>query len=211
MKYILKNDFNTLKKFLQLSIIFYFLPLLTFIMITKVTGTNITNLMNENFFSYNIKFNYSNWILIIISIINTIIYISMSYSLIVKDVHYEKENIFLRINIRKWLLYKILSLIIYVLIYTCIRIFIIFCAIGCDSLNIYILIYQFLYYLLLSNLLIIAYILFSKKEIMFCLIFILSIILNFSGLILFMCNVITEIFILFLLNKKRTKIFERSL
>ena len=211
MKYILKNDFNTLKKFLQLSIIFYFLPLLTFIMITKVTGTNITNLMNENFFSYNIKFNYSNWILIIISIINTIIYISMSYSLIVKDVHYEKENIFLRINIKKWLLYKILSLIIYVLIYTCIRIFIIFCAIGCDSLNIYILIYQFLYYLLLSNLLIIAYILFSKKEIMFCLIFILSIILNFSGLILFMCNVITEIFILFLLNKKRTKIFERSL
>lgn len=211
MKYILKNDFNTLKKFLQLSIIFYFLPLLTFIMITKVTGTNITNLMNENFFSYNIKFNYSNWILIIISIINTIIYISMSYSLIVKDVHYEKENIFLRINIRKWLLYKILSLIIYVLIYTCIRIFIIFCAIGCDSLNIYILIYQFLYYLLLSNLLIIAYILFSKKEIMFCLIFILSIILNFSGLILVMCNVISEIFILFLLKTKRTKIFERSL
>lgn len=211
MKYILKNDFNTLKKFLQLSIIFYFLPLLTFIMITKVTGSNITSLMNENFFSYNIKFNYSNWVLIIISIINTVIYISMSYSLIVKDVHYEKENIFLRINIRKWLLYKILSLIIYVLIYTCIRIFIIFCAIGCDSLNIYILIYQFLYYLLLSNLLIIAYILFSKKEIMFCLIFILSIILNFSGLILFMCNVITEIFILFLLNKKRTKIFERSL
>lgn len=211
MKYILKNDFNTLKKFLQLSIIFYFLPLLTFIMITKVTGTNITNLMNENFFSYNIKFNYSNWILIIISIINTIIYISMSYSLIVKDVHYEKENIFLRINIRKWLLYKILSLIIYVLIYTCIRIFIIFCAIGCDSLNIYILIYQFLYYLLLSNLLIIAYILFSKKEIMFCLIFILSIILNFSGLILVMCNVISEIFILFLLKTKRAKIFERSL
>lgn len=160
MKYILKNDFNTLKKFLQLSIIFYFLPLLTFIMITKVTGTNITNLMNENFFSYNIKFNYSNWILIIISIINTIIYISMSYSLIVKDVHYEKENIFLRINIRRWLIYKTLSLIIYILIYTCIRIFIIFCAIGCDSLNIYILIYQFLYYLLLSNLLIIAYILF---------------------------------------------------
>ena len=211
MKYILKNDFNTLKKFLQLSIIFYFLPLLTFIMITKVTGTNITNLINENFFSYNIEFNYSNWILIIISIINTIIYISMSYSLIVKDVHYEKENIFLRINIRKWLLYKILSLIIYVLIYTCIRIFIIFCAIGCDSLNIYILIYQFLYYLLLSNLLIIAYILFSKKEIMFCLIFILSIILNFSGLILVMCNVISEIFILFLLKTKRTKIFERSL
>lgn len=125
--------------------------------------------------------------------------------------HYEKENIFLRINIRKWLLYKILSLIIYVLIYTCIRIFVIFCAIGCDSLNIYILIYQFLYYLLLSNLLIIAYILFSKKEIMFCLIFILSIILNFSGLILIMCNVISEIFILFLLNNKRTKIFERSL
>lgn len=211
MKYILKNDFNTLKKFLQLSIIFYFLPLLTFIMMIKVTGSNITSLMNENFFSYNIKFNYSNWVLIIISIINTVIYISMSYSLIVKDVHYEKENIFLRINIRRWLIYKTLSLIIYILIYTCIRIFIIFCAIGCDSLNIYILIYQFLYYLLLSNLLIIAYILFSKKEIMFCLIFILSIILNFSGLILVMCNVISEIFILFLLKTKRTKIFERSL
>ena len=211
MKYILKNDFNTLKKFLQLSIIFYFLPLLTFIMMIKVTGSNITSLMNENFFSYNIKFNYSNWVLIIISIINTVIYISMSYSLIVKDVHYEKENIFLRINIRRWLIYKTLSLIIYILIYTCIRIFIIFCAIGCNSLNIYILLYQFFYYLLLSNLLIIVYILFSKKEIMFCLVFILSIILNLSGLILAMCNVITEIFILFLLEKKRTKIFERSL
>ena len=46
---------------------------------------------------------------------------------------------------------------------------------------------------------------------MFCLVFILSIILNLSGLILAMCNVITEIFILFLLEKKRTKIFERSL
>ena len=134
MKYILKNDFNTLKKFLQLSIIFYFLPLLTFIMMIKVTGSNITSLMNENFFSYNIKFNYSNWVLIIISIINTVIYISMSYSLIVKDVHYEKENIFLRINIRRWLIYKTLSLIIYIFIYTCIRIFIIFCAIGCNSL-----------------------------------------------------------------------------
>ena len=211
MKYILKNDFNTLKKFLQLSIIFYFLPLLTFIMMIKVTGSNITSLMNENFFSYNIKFNYSNWALIIISIINTVIYISMSYSLIVKDVHNEKENIFLRINIRRWLIYKTISLIIYILIYTCIRIFIIFCAIGCNSLNIYILLYQFLYYLLLSNLLIIVYILFSKEEIMFCLVFILSIILNLSGLILAMCNVITEIFILFLLEKKRTKIFERSL
>ena len=211
MKYILKNDFNTLKKFLQLSIIFYFLPLLTFIMMIKVTGSNITSLMNENFFSYNIKFNYSNWVLIIISIINTVIYISMSYSLIVKDVHNEKENIFLRINIRRWLIYKTISLIIYILIYTCIRIFIIFCAIGCNSLNIYILLYQFLYYLLLSNLLIIVYILFSKEEIMFCLVFILSIILNLSGLILAMCNVITEIFILFLLEKKRTKIFERSL
>ena len=116
MKYILKNDFNTLKKFLQLSIIFYFLPLLTFIMMIKVTGSNITSLMNENFFSYNIKFNYSNWVLIIISIINTVIYISMSYSLIVKDVHNEKENIFLRINIRRWLIYKTLSLIIYIFI-----------------------------------------------------------------------------------------------
>ena len=84
MKYILKNDFNTLKKFLQLSIIFYFLPLLTFIMMIKVTGTNITSLMNENFFSYNIKFNYSNWVLIIISIINILVTLSFNLSVFLK-------------------------------------------------------------------------------------------------------------------------------
>ena len=121
MKYILKKDFYTFKHILVYSIIFYILPLFVFRGITHITNFEINTNLIENFFSFNIKLNNSNWILIIISFINTTIYFMLMYMIMINDIEFGKSNIFLRMDTNRWLSYKNVSLIVSIIFYSFIR------------------------------------------------------------------------------------------
>ena len=88
MKYILKKDFDTFKHIFVYSIIFYILPLFIFRGITYLANFEINTNLIENFFSFNIKLNNSNWILIVISFINTAIYIMLVYMIMINDIKF---------------------------------------------------------------------------------------------------------------------------
>lgn len=210
MKYILKKDFYTFKHILVYSIIFYILPLFVFRGITHITNFEINTNLIENFFSFNIKLNNSNWILIIISFINTTIYFMLMYMIMINDIEFGKSNIFLRMDTNKWLSYKNVSLIVSIIFYSFIRFILISLLFGYSTFkHIDIIIYQCLLFILIANLLLLSYTLFKHKELIFLVLFILSFIIKISLKPLTIIIIFSEILILKILKLKRHNLLER--
>ena len=210
MKYILKKDFYTFKHILLYSIIFYILPLFVFWGITHITNVEINTNLIENFFSFNINLNNSNWILIIISFINTTIYFMLAYMIIINDIKFGKSNIFLRMDTNRWLLYKNVSLIVTIIFYSFIRFILISLLFGYSTFkHIDIIIYQCLLFILVANLLLLSYTLFKHKELIFFVLFILSFIIKISLKPLTIILIFFEILILKILKLKRHNLLER--
>ncbi|MDY3801997.1 MAG: hypothetical protein SOZ95_08185 [Bacilli bacterium] len=210
MKYILKKDFYTFKHILVYSIIFYILPLFVFRGITHITNFEINTNLIENFLSFNIKLNNSNWILIIISFINTTIYFMLMYMIMINDIEFGKSNIFLRMDTNKWLSYKNVSLIVSIIFYSFIRFILISLLFGYSTFkHIDIIIYQCLLFILIANLLLLSYTLFKHKELIFLVLFILSFIIKISLKPLTIIIIFSEILILKILKLKRHNLLER--
>ena len=210
MKYILKKDFYTFKHILLYSIIFYILPLFVFRGITHITNFEINTNLIENFLSFNIKLNNSNWILIIISFINTTIYFMLMYMIIINDIKFGKSNIFLRMDTNRWLSYKNVSLIVSIIFYSFIRFILISLLFGYSTFkHIDIIIYQCLLFILIANLLLLSYTLFKHKELIFLVLFILSFIIKISLKPLTIILIFFEILILKILKLKRHNLLER--
>lgn len=210
MKYILKKDFYTFKHILLYSIIFYILPLFVFRGITHITNVEINTNLIENFFSFNIKLNNSNWILIIISFINTTIYFMLMYMIMINDIKFGKSNIFLRMDTNRWLSYKNVSLIVSIIFYSFIRFILISLLFGYSTFkHIDIIIYQCLLFILIANLLLLSYTLFKHKELIFLVLFILSFIIKISLKPLTIILIFFEILILKILKLKRHNLLER--
>ena len=210
MKYILKKDFYTFKHILLYSIIFYILPLFVFRGITHITNVEINTNLIENFFSFNINLNNSNWILIIISFINTTIYFMLMYMIMINDIKFGKSNIFLRMDTNRWLLYKNVSLIVTIIFYSFIRFILISLLFGYSTFkHIDIIIYQCLLFILIANLLLLSYTLFKHKELIFLVLFILSFIIKISLKPLTIILIFFEILILKILKLKRHNLLER--
>lgn len=210
MKYILKKDFYTFKHILVYSIIFYILPLFVFRGITHITNFEINTNLIENFFSFNIKLNNSNWILIIISFINTTIYFMLMYMIMINDIEFGKSNIFLRMDTNRWLSYKNVSLIVSIIFYSFIRFILISLLFGYSTFkHIDIIIYQCLLFILIANLLLLSYTLFKHKELIFLVLFILSFIIKISLKPLTIIIIFSEILILKILKLKRHNLLER--
>ena len=209
MKYILKKDFYTFKHILVYSIIFYILPLFVFRGITHITNFEINTNLIENFLSFNIKLNNSNWILIIISFINTTIYFMLMYMIMINDIEFGKSNIFLRMDTNKWLSYKNVSLIVSIIFYSFIRFILISLLFGYSTFkHIDIIIYQCLLFILIANLLLLSYTLFKHKELIFLVLFILSFIIKISLKPLTIILIFFEILILKILKLKRHNLLE---
>lgn len=210
MKYILKKDFYTFKHILVYSIIFYILPLFVFRGITHITNFEINTNLIENFFSFNIKLNNSNWILIIISFINTTIYFMLMYMIMINDIEFGKSNIFLRMDTNRWLSYKNVSLIVSIIFYSFIRFTLISLLFGYSTFkHIDIIIYQCLLFILIANLFLLSYTLFKHKELIFLVLFILSFIIKISLKPLIIIIIFSEILILKILKLKRHNLLER--
>lgn len=210
MKYILKKDFYTFKHILLYSIIFYILPLFVFRGITHITNFEINTTLIENFLSFNIKLNNSNWILIIISFINTTIYFMLMYMIMINDIKFGKSNIFLRMDTNRWLSYKNVSLIVSIIFYSFIRFILISLLFGYSTFkHIDIIIYQCLLFILIANLLLLSYTLFKHKELIFLVLFILSFIIKISLKPLTIIIIFSEILILKILKLKRHNLLER--
>ena len=195
MKYILKKDFDTFKHIFVYSIIFYILPLFIFRGITYLANFEINTNLIENFFSFNIKLNNSNWILIVISFINTAIYIMLVYMIMINDIKFGKSNIFLRMDTNRWLTYKNVSLTVTIIFYSFIRFILI-------SL------YQCLLFILIANLFLLSYTLFKNKELIFLVLFILSFIMKMSLKQLIIMIIFSEILILRVLKLKKSNLLE---
>ena len=209
MKYILKKDFYTFKHILVYSIIFYILPLFVFRGITHITNFEINTNLIENFLSFNIKLNNSNWILIIISFINTTIYFMLMYMIMINDIEFGKSNIFLRMDTNKWLSYKNVSLIVSIIFYSFIRFILISLLFGYSTFkHIDIIIYQCLLFILIANLLLLSYTLFKHKELIFLVLFILSFIIKISLKPLTIIIIFSEILILRVLKLKKSNLLE---
>ena len=209
MKYILKKDFYTFKHILVYSIIFYILPLFVFRGITHITNFEINTNLIENFFSFNIKLNNSNWILIIISFINTTIYFMLMYMIMINDIEFGKSNIFLRMDTNRWLSYKNVSLIVSIIFYSFIRFILISLLFGYSTFkHIDIIIYQCLLFILIANLLLLSYTLFKHKELIFLVLFILSFIIKISLKPLTIIIIFSEILILRVLKLKKSNLLE---
>lgn len=121
MKYIFRNDFNFLKKFLITSLIFYILPLALYYCAYFFTGGVIDKNLFDQLLSYDGKLNSSNWFFIIICILNSLTYFILIINLIIRNFTYEYEYIFLRLKVKSWITYKIFSLVFYIFIYTTFR------------------------------------------------------------------------------------------
>ena len=209
MKYILKKDFYTFKHILVYSIIFYILPLFVFRGITHITNFEINTNLIENFLSFNIKLNNSNWILIIISFINTTIYFMLMYMIMINDIEFGKSNIFLRMDTNRWLSYKNVSLIVSIIFYSFIRFILISLLFGYSTFkHIDIIIYQCLLFILIANLLLLSYTLFKHKELIFLVLFILSFIIKISLKPLTIIIIFSEILILRVLKLKKSNLLE---
>lgn len=209
MKYILKKDFYTFKHIFVYSIIFYILPLFIFRGITYLANFEINTNLIENFFSFNIKLNNSNWILIVISFINTAIYIMLVYMIMINDIKFGKSNIFLRMDTNRWLTYKNVSLTVTIIFYSFIRFILISLLFGYSTFkHIDIIIYQCLLFILIANLFLLSYTLFKNKELIFLVLFILSFIMKMSLKQLIIMIIFSEILILRVLKLKKSNLLE---
>jgi hypothetical protein len=209
MKYILKKDFDTFKHIFVYSIIFYILPLFIFRGITYLANFEINTNLIENFFSFNIKLNNSNWILIVISFINTAIYIMLVYMIMINDIKFGKSNIFLRMDTNRWLTYKNVSLTVTIIFYSFIRFILISLLFGYSTFkHIDIIIYQCLLFILIANLFLLSYTLFKNKELIFLVLFILSFIMKMSLKQLIIMIIFSEILILRVLKLKKSNLLE---
>ena len=191
------------------SIIFYILPLFIFRGITYLANFEINTNLIENFFSFNIKLNNSNWILIVISFINTAIYIMLVYMIMINDIKFGKSNIFLRMDTNRWLTYKNVSLTVTIIFYSFIRFILISLLFGYSTFkHIDIIIYQCLLFILIANLFLLSYTLFKNKELIFLVLFILSFIMKMSLKQLIIMIIFSEILILRVLKLKKSNLLE---
>ncbi len=131
MNFILKNDFNYLKKnkikllllFLLINVISLTLHLTEEIpSLEKIMFSNATNILKDEF----------SIIQYIIFLFNNIVFIFLILDLFIKDLNYELDNLFMRIKIFKWMFTKfsfviiltiVLKLLEYLSLFFCLYLF----------------------------------------------------------------------------------------
>lgn len=115
MKYIIENDLSYIKKFFLKKIFLYLVLLIGTFKIIKLVGGD----SNFNVFLKIIGVSYKyddSFLEKAIYILDVLAIFYMTVALFVKDLKNGKENIFLRIKLRKWILYKLLSISLIILI-----------------------------------------------------------------------------------------------
>lgn len=204
MKYILRNDLNSLKESFLKVFIFNFVPMIVYFLVLKITNEYVYSMV-LNIAGLDISKN-SSILEILLLVSNLVGYFYIIISIYTNDIKNNKCNIFLRIKKKEWVYKKLLSLSLCILIYTLIRIifFNILSYILVGNLLINILFNTSIYYILFSVILVI---LFSYNKILSFVFLVLSIIFpfniyNFNYYYILILLIITILLFILFINRK---------
>lgn len=208
MKYILFNDVNLIINKYRKVLIFNILILFIYLCV----NISIDNQTNINLFLSMLGINCtldSNLLSIIMYIFNIIFIIFIPLVLIINDLEH-MDNIFLRLKIKKWITFKIMSILLITFTYK-ILIYIIIMILGKNSSIMYYFIKDYLFSISIQMLFMFIYLVANKNRIIIPFIIILFAfnikyailnIININIYILFILPII-ELVLLVLISKKK--------
>lgn len=110
MKFVLVNDLKKIIKSLKIWIILYYVIFISFMCFNYFINMS---LINESYVieSFGLVMNNVNLLKVIISVFHIFFYIYLAIFLFFQDLKKGMCNLFLRLDNRKWLIYKIISII----------------------------------------------------------------------------------------------------
>lgn len=216
MKQILINDSTIFKKILKKACIIYFLPLIIF-SFTLYFQKNINTFSILNILSLNIDISNFQLLEFILFILNIFIHIYMVYFLFYNDIKKGICNFLLRINSKKYIFYKLLSIFFYNFLLLLFP-FIIFCGfliLYKFNLNFILKLKMILYFYNIELIFLLTYIFNSKYSILLFLLFLILLILfnfinilNINLFLLFFLAIIIAFTIYLIFKKNFHQIFE---
>lgn len=182
MKYLFMNDINYIITNKKKILLLYYIAILCISVIYASSGTNLGNSISI-ILGNNYKKTESLYIELIMYIFNIAIAVYICFTIYIKDIRYQLDNIFLRISPNKWILKKnIVFLIIMALFkiieYACVVLVFVLFNNNNNSNNLFLLIFKdYLYHLVIQYFCLFVYItfcIFNRIKILFI---ILSIVL----------------------------------
>lgn len=222
MKYIILNDISFIINNRKKIVFSYFLIANIYFWYHVLIGSFVDIYLLYKTLSLDHNSNSGDWLETLMYVYSITIYIYIALSLLTKDLKNSAFNIFLRIDIRKWILFKIFSIhIISVLILTCMYVLVILPNyMNLLSFNLYILLIKnILYIFVIQNVIIVLFALFSKFKmaVPFTMILILTNIfvfptsvLGIDGIAILVLFFVTDIFLLIIYKMLFVNIFENN-
>jgi len=126
MKYVLLDDIKYIFGKNKKIILSYFVVLVLLLLGYMFLSYTDPKKMPTKVFGLDLSFNKFNWLEMLSYMLSLSIYIILSIKLFIKDMASNSENIFLRISKKKWVSYKLLSIICCTILYMLICYFLIF-------------------------------------------------------------------------------------
>jgi len=165
MKYIILNDISFIINNRKRIVFSYLLIATIYFWYNVLIDSSKDIYLLYKTLSLDYNYNNGDWLETLMYVYSITIYIYIALSLLTKDLKSSASNIFLRIDIRKWILFKIFSIhIISTLILICMYILIILPNyMNLLSFDLYILLFKnILYIFLIQNVIIVLLAIFSK-------------------------------------------------
>lgn len=217
MRAILINDFVEFKSFFKRSFLIFFVPFLTFILILYsqdgIQYSSVLNIMSLNI-------DLSDFIILDVAlyVLCLFMHIYLAYSLFYNDIKKGSCNLLLRINLKKWLLCKLFSIIIFNLIFFLLTfsVFYIYCYMQNYDFEVIWLFKYYLYFLDISLLIILLFHVFEiRYNIILVLLFLIGIfVFDFVNIVEISLILLVALFIFivlalyFMLKNTIYKVFE---
>lgn len=182
MKYIYRNDLSYFIKNEKKIIITYLLYIIMYFVLNLTLFSTDKNIMIIETLSLDCKFDLNEWLNLISFILYISIYCYIGLKLFIKDFKNNPSNIFLRMSSKKWILYKIfcisiISLVILFISYIMVISLYMILVNRNIGIDIVIFIKNYIFIIILQQLTIILYTIFSKYNFLILLI-ILSIVIS---------------------------------
>lgn len=106
MKYICLNDINHIFKKENKMLILYFIVIFLYFNLNILMGMNKDSTIYYNTLAICCDFSTSGWLEMLVFVFSIAIYVYITFQLFYKDIKFGLDNIYLRMNHKKWLLYK---------------------------------------------------------------------------------------------------------
>lgn len=164
MKFLLKNNCSIIHQSIFKIILIYFIPLFIYCFCMKIMIKEINEYYILNMLSLNIDIQNNFTLSILMFFITLFSFVYISYLLFSHDLKYQKEFIFLRMKLSRWIIYKTIIISLVILFLYLIKIFIVF---YCFNINIIefipLIIKGYFYFLMITLLFVFLFVNFKEK------------------------------------------------